>query len=137
MEHHFWTIYKCPMKIYDCISEKRFRHRKSRLIERIEVQEFSIGCCPPSLGLHGTRWSTSGDQRILHMGFDWDTNDLSIILLAKLAKPLVGTARIVINNIHIKGDVFQDLKRGFRVLVGQLGSELCCLYSCFVHGIFG
>jgi len=30
---------------------------------------------------------------------------MSIMLLAKLAKPLCGTARIVINNLHIKGEV--------------------------------
>lgn len=41
----------------------------------------------------------------MHLGFDWDTTDMSIMLLAKLAKPLLGAARIVINSIHIKGDV--------------------------------
>lgn len=41
----------------------------------------------------------------MHMGFDWDTNDVSIKLLVKLAKPLLGTARIVVNSLHIKGDV--------------------------------
>jgi hypothetical protein len=30
---------------------------------------------------------------------------MSILLLAKLAKPFMGTARIVINSLHIKGDV--------------------------------
>lgn len=40
----------------------------------------------------------------MHVGFDWDTNDISIMLMAKLAKPM-GTARIVINSLHIKGDV--------------------------------
>ncbi|XP_048444016.1 extended synaptotagmin-1 isoform X2 [Pyrus x bretschneideri] len=44
-------------------------------------------------------------QRIMHLGFDWDTNDMSILLQAKLAKPLMGTARIVINSLHIKGDL--------------------------------
>lgn len=44
-------------------------------------------------------------QRIMQIGFDWDTDDISILLQAKLAKPLVGTARIIINSIHIKGDV--------------------------------
>lgn len=39
------------------------------------------------------------------MGFDWDTSDMSIMLVAKLGKPLMGTARIVINSLHIKGDV--------------------------------
>ena len=40
----------------------------------------------------------------LRMGFDWDTTDISIMLLAKLAKHM-GSARILINNLHIKGDV--------------------------------
>ncbi|XP_057447038.1 synaptotagmin-4 isoform X3 [Lotus japonicus] len=51
------------------------------------------------------RWSTIGDQRVMQLGFDWDTNEMSILLLAKLAKPLIGTARIVINSLHIKGDL--------------------------------
>ncbi|KAK3023559.1 hypothetical protein RJ639_044209 [Escallonia herrerae] len=90
---------------FSSIVEKRLKHRKSRLIERIELQEFSLGSSAPILGLHGTRWSTSGDQRIMRLGFDWDSTDMSIMLQAKLAKPLLGTARIVINSIHIKGDL--------------------------------
>ncbi|KAJ0048353.1 hypothetical protein Pint_16491 [Pistacia integerrima] len=85
--------------------EKRLKHLKSRLIEKIELQEFSLGSTPPLLGLHGTHWSSSGDQKVMRIGFDWDTNELSILLLAKLAKPLLGTARIVINSLHIKGDL--------------------------------
>ncbi|XP_031259322.1 extended synaptotagmin-1 [Pistacia vera] len=85
--------------------EKRLKHRKSRLIEKIELQEFSLGSTPPLLGLHGTHWSSSGDQKVMRIGFDWDTNELSILLLAKLAKPLLGTARIVINSLHVKGDL--------------------------------
>ncbi|KAE8709674.1 heavy metal-associated isoprenylated plant protein 26-like [Hibiscus syriacus] len=41
----------------------------------------------------------------MHLGFDWDTSDLSIMLLAKVAKPFFGTAKIVINSLHIKGDL--------------------------------
>lgn len=44
-------------------------------------------------------------QKVLQLGFDWDSNEMSVMLLAKLAKPLIGAARIVINQIHIKGDV--------------------------------
>ncbi|XP_062117124.1 synaptotagmin-5 [Humulus lupulus] len=95
---------KLSTRFYSII-EKRLKHRKSRLIERIELQEFSLGSCPPSLGLQGTRWLTSNDQRFMRLGFDWDTNDMSILLLAKLAKPFMGTARIVINSLHIKGDL--------------------------------
>ncbi|XP_057472907.1 uncharacterized protein LOC130761430 isoform X1 [Actinidia eriantha] len=90
---------------FSSIVEKRLKHRKPRLIERIELQGFSLGSSPPSLGLHGTRWSTSGDQRIMRLGFDWDSTDTNIMLFAKLAKPLMGTARIVINSIHIKGEL--------------------------------
>ncbi|XP_019443304.1 PREDICTED: synaptotagmin-5-like isoform X4 [Lupinus angustifolius] len=87
------------------IVETRLKLRKPRLLERVELQEFSLGSCPPSLGLQGMRWSTIGDQRVMQVGFDWDTNEMSILLLAKLAKPLIGTARIVVNNLHIKGDL--------------------------------
>lgn len=41
----------------------------------------------------------------MRMGFDWDSTDVNILLFAKLAKPLMGTARIVINSIHMKGEV--------------------------------
>ncbi|KAF5186642.1 Multiple c2 and transmembrane domain-containing protein [Thalictrum thalictroides] len=92
-------------KRFSSIVEKRLKHRKPRIIESIELLEFSLGSRPPSLGLHGTQWSTSGDQRILSMGFEWDTNNVNILLLAKVAKPLLGTARIVINSLHIKGDL--------------------------------
>ncbi|KAI6674210.1 hypothetical protein NL676_002116 [Syzygium grande] len=84
--------------------EKRLRRRKSKLIERVELLEFSLGSSPPSLGLQGTRWSTTGDQKIMRLGFDWDTSDMSILLHAKLAKPM-GNARIIINSLHIKGDL--------------------------------
>ncbi|KAK6925260.1 C2 domain [Dillenia turbinata] len=89
---------------FSSIVEKRMKHLKSRLIEKVELLEFSLGSSPPSLGLHGTRWATSGDQKIMRLGFDWDTNDMSILLHAKLAKPLLD-ARIVINSLHIKGEL--------------------------------
>ncbi|XP_021292106.1 synaptotagmin-5 isoform X2 [Herrania umbratica] len=90
---------------FQSIVEKRLKHRKSRLIEKVELLEFSLGSSPPCLGLHGTRWSTSGDQRVMRLGFDWDTTDISIMLLAKVAKPFFGTAKIVINSLHVKGDL--------------------------------
>ncbi|CAK7349717.1 unnamed protein product [Dovyalis caffra] len=102
-----WMNYMNPKLAtrFSSIVEKRLKQRSSKLIEKIELQEFSLGSCPPSLGLHGTHWSTSGDQRIMHLDFEWDTSDMSILLLAKLAKPLMGTARIVINSLHIKGEL--------------------------------
>ncbi|XP_057811779.1 uncharacterized protein LOC131026009 isoform X2 [Salvia miltiorrhiza] len=86
-------------------ASRRLKHRKSRLIERIELQGFSLGSRPPLLGLQGTCWATSGDQRILRCSFDWDSDDVNILLSAKLAMPLMGTARIVVNSIHVKGNL--------------------------------
>ncbi|CAA0820558.1 C2 domain-containing protein [Striga hermonthica] len=102
-----WSNYINPKLSlrFASIVERRLKHRKSKLIEKIELQEFSLGSRPPLFGLHGTRWSTSGDQRIMRLGFDWDTDDIYIMLFAKLAMPLMGTARIVVNSIHIKGDL--------------------------------
>lgn len=102
-----WPNYISPRLSlrFSSIVERRMKQRRSKLIEKIELQEFSLGSKPPVLGLRGVRWSTSNDQRIAHLGFDWDTTDISIMLLAKLGKPLMGTARIVVNSIHIKGDV--------------------------------
>ncbi|CAN0902298.1 SYT5 [Linum grandiflorum] len=102
----FWPNYFNPRLStrFSHMVEKLLKERKPKLIEWVELQEFSLGSSPPSLGLNGTRWATSGDQRVMHMGFDWDTCDMSIMLLAKLAKPL-GTARIVVNSLQIKGDL--------------------------------
>ncbi|XP_010549122.1 PREDICTED: extended synaptotagmin-1 [Tarenaya hassleriana] len=102
-----WTNYmnrKLSFRFASMV-EKRLRQRRSRLIENIQLLEFSLGTCPPSLGLHGTCWSTSSEQKIMRIDFDWDTTDLSILLQAKLAKPFNRTARIVVNSLHIKGDI--------------------------------
>ncbi|KAL0324393.1 UNVERIFIED_CONTAM: Multiple C2 and transmembrane domain-containing protein 1 [Sesamum calycinum] len=100
-----WSNYVNPKLSlrFAFIVERRLKHLKSKLIEKIELQEFSLGSRPPLFGLHGTHWATSGDQRIMHCSFDWDTDDVNILLFAKLAMPLMGTARIVVNSIHIKG----------------------------------
>lgn len=87
---------------FQSIVERRLRQRRSVLIEKIELLEFSLGKNPPCLGLHGTRWSTRGDQKVMQLGFEWDTTDISIMLLAKIA---IGTAKIVVNSLHIKGDL--------------------------------
>lgn len=102
-----WPNFMCPKLSgrFSSIVEARLKHRKPRLIESIELLDFSLGSCPPSLAVHGARWSTSGDKRILQMGFEWDTNNVNIILLAKMARPLVGTARIGINSLRIKGEL--------------------------------
>ncbi|TYG91919.1 hypothetical protein ES288_A12G301600v1 [Gossypium darwinii] len=102
-----WSNYINPKLSlrFQSIVEKRLKRNKSRLIEKLELLEFSLGSSPPWLGLQGTRWSTFGDQQVMHLGFDWDTTDISIMLLAKVAKPFFGTAKIVINSLRIKGDL--------------------------------
>ncbi|KAL5228818.1 hypothetical protein ABZP36_017083 [Zizania latifolia] len=102
-----WPNYMEPKlgKRFQSIVERRLKSRKPKLIDKIELQEFSLGSCPPTLGEQGMRWMTSGDQQVMRLGFDWDSNEMSVMLLAKLAKPLIGAARIVINSIHIKGDL--------------------------------
>ncbi|XP_068643741.1 synaptotagmin-2-like [Aristolochia californica] len=102
-----WPNYMEPKfsRNFTSIVERRLKHRRPRLIESIKLEDLSLGSCPPSLGMHGIHWSTSGEQRIMRMGFDWDTNDMNIMFLAKMAKPLRGTARIVVNNLHIKGEL--------------------------------
>ncbi|ONK81485.1 uncharacterized protein A4U43_C01F29630 [Asparagus officinalis] len=102
-----WPNYMEPKlsSRFSSIVERRMKNRKPKLIEKLELQEFSLGSCPPNLGRTGMHWITSGDQKVLQLGFEWDSNEMSIMLMAKLAKPLMGTARIVINQIHIKGDL--------------------------------
>ncbi|CAA7053104.1 unnamed protein product [Microthlaspi erraticum] len=85
--------------------EKQLKQRRSGLIENIQLLEFSLGSSPPLLGLHGTCWSQSGEQKIMRLDFNWDTTDLSILLQAKLSKPFNRTARIVVNSVCIKGDL--------------------------------
>ncbi|KAL4371755.1 hypothetical protein AHAS_Ahas06G0197500 [Arachis hypogaea] len=43
-----------------CLEEDMAKAR-----ERVELQEFSLGSCPPSVGLQGMRWSTIGDQVLI------------------------------------------------------------------------
>ncbi|CAM8926871.1 unnamed protein product [Rhodiola kirilowii] len=102
-----WPNYMNPKLStkFSSIVERRLRNKKSRLIESIKLQEFSLGTNPPSLGLQGAYWSTSGDQKIMHLGFDWDTSEMSVLLLAKLGKPFKGIVGIVINSLRIKGDL--------------------------------
>ncbi|KAK6137658.1 hypothetical protein DH2020_028584 [Rehmannia glutinosa] len=105
LEHCEW-LNKLLIEVWlNYINPKLSLRFASIVEEKIELQEFFLGSRPPIFGLHGTHWSTSGDQRIMRLGFDWDTDDVNIMLSAKLAMPLMGTARIVVNSIHIKGDL--------------------------------
>ncbi|XVF50585.1 hypothetical protein PTKIN_Ptkin04bG0113300 [Pterospermum kingtungense] len=105
LEHCEW-LNKLLMEIWSNFMNPKLSLRFQSIVEeKVELLEFSLGSSPPCLGLQGTRWSTSGDQRVMRLGFDWDTTDISIMLLAKVAKPFFGTARIVVNSLHIKGDL--------------------------------
>ncbi|XP_047327846.1 extended synaptotagmin-1-like [Impatiens glandulifera] len=90
---------------FSSIVEERLKHRKPPLIEKIELEEFSLGSCPPSFGLNGTCWSMFRDQRTMRTSFDWDTTDVSILLVAKLTNPLMRIAKIAVKNVHIKGEL--------------------------------
>ncbi|CAO2174462.1 unnamed protein product [Urochloa humidicola] len=102
-----WPNYMEPKlsRRFQSTVERRLKNRKPKLIDKIELQEFSLGSCPPTLGDGGMRWITSGEQQVMRLGFDWNSHEMSVMFLAKLAKPLIGTCRIVINSIHIKGDL--------------------------------
>ncbi|KAJ1282797.1 hypothetical protein BS78_03G079300 [Paspalum vaginatum] len=102
-----WPNYMEPKlsRRFQSTVERRLKNRKPKLIDKIELQEFSLGSCPPTLGDQGMRWITSGDQQVMSLGFDWSSHEMSVMFLAKLAKPLIGACRIVINSIHIKGDL--------------------------------
>ncbi|XLR44127.1 hypothetical protein S83_028787, partial [Arachis hypogaea] len=76
-----------------CLEEDMAKAR-----ERVELQEFSLGSCPPSMGLQGMRWSTIGDQRVLKLGLDWDTNEMSILMLTK---PLNGPVFLLVWKIFL------------------------------------
>ncbi|XP_042388775.1 extended synaptotagmin-1-like isoform X1 [Zingiber officinale] len=99
-----WPNYMEPRlsKRFFSMVERMLKDRKLKLIEKIELQQFSLGSCPPNFGRNGMQWITSGDQQVMRLGFDWDSVGTSILLHAKLA---LGTARIIINSIHIKGDL--------------------------------
>ncbi|XP_021836703.1 synaptotagmin-5 isoform X2 [Spinacia oleracea] len=78
---------------FSYIVERRLKYKKPKLVVLLLQTWVFKGCAGQLL------------ERIMHTSLDWDTKDMSIMLLAKLAKPLYGTARIVINYLHIKGDV--------------------------------
>lgn len=98
---------------------KKFKAKKPKFIENIELQEFSLGLAPPALGLECTYWTTEGDEQVLHTGFDWDTNEMSILLAVITAGPIKKRVLVVINSLHIKGDL-----RVVPILDGH-----CLLYS--------
>nr|GMD00046.1 synaptotagmin-5-like isoform X2 [Ipomoea batatas] len=127
---------KLLLEIWPNFIGKRLSLRFAYMVERrLKHRKREDHCSrPPILGIHGIRWSTSGDQRILHMGFDWDTDDISVLLLAKLGKPLMGTARIVINSLHIKGDLLMgmgilQLSVGFEDFLASMGMYSLTIYT--------
>ncbi|KAJ7538397.1 hypothetical protein O6H91_11G046200 [Diphasiastrum complanatum] len=105
---YVWPNFFEPKLAHKFLSlvQKRIKEKRPKPIQSIEVQEFTLGTAAPILGLQKTYWSTEGGQQILHMSFEWDTNEMSVLLAAKLGVPFKGkVARIVVNSIHIKGDI--------------------------------
>ncbi|KAI5064374.1 hypothetical protein GOP47_0021044 [Adiantum capillus-veneris] len=98
---------------------KKFKASKPNLIENAELQEFSLGLAPPAIGLECTYWTRDENEQVLHTGFHWDTNEMSIVIAVTLVGPLKKRVLIAVNNLHIKGDL-----RVVPILDGH-----CVLYS--------
>lgn len=73
-------------------------------------------------------------QRVLKLGLDWDTNEMSILMFAKLAKPLIGTVGIVINSLHIKVDVCKSNVHILNFEEANLEKKKTCGYLIFTSG---
>ncbi|OEL23269.1 hypothetical protein BAE44_0015712 [Dichanthelium oligosanthes] len=57
---------KLLLEVWPNYMEPKLSSRfQSTVEDKIELQEFSLGSCPPTLGDEGMRWITSGDQIIL------------------------------------------------------------------------
>lgn len=104
---NLWPSFLEPKlsNMFSTIMMKRLKEKRPHPFRSIELQEFSLGIAPPSLGLQRTYWLTESDEQALHMGFEWETNEMKVLLAAKLAGPFKGVARFVINSLHIKGDL--------------------------------
>eukprot|EP00250_Pteridium_aquilinum_P006892 c16719_g1_i2 orf=702-3128(-) len=98
---------------------KKIKAIKPIFIENVELQEFSLGLAPPALGIECTYWRTEGDEQVLHTGFHWDTNEMSILLAITFVGPIKKRVHVVVNNLHMKGDL-----RVVPILDGH-----CVLYS--------
>ncbi|EFJ29672.1 plant synaptotagmin [Selaginella moellendorffii] len=86
--------------------QRRVKEKKPRPIQTIEVHDFDLGKAPPLFGLQRTFWSLEDCQPVLHMGFEWVSNEMSVLLAAKLSAPFAGkVARININSIQVRGDL--------------------------------
>lgn len=104
---NLWPNYMEPRlshKLAEILMNK-LKEKKPNFIENIELQEFSLGLAPPALGMQCTYWTTEVDEQVLHTGFEWDTNEMSILLAATLAGPINRSVRFVINSLHLEGDL--------------------------------
>lgn len=90
---------------FSTIVMKRLKEKRPHPFRSIELQDFSLGVSPPTLGPQRTSWSSDSDEQAFYMGFHWETNEMKVTLAATLAGPFKGTARFVINNLLVKGDL--------------------------------
>lgn len=102
-----WPNYMEPKLSYKfaTMMMKKFKARKPKFIENAELQEFSLGLAPPAVGLECTYWTTEENEQVLHTGFHWDTNEMSILIAITLAWPFKKRVLVAITNLHIKGDL--------------------------------
>ncbi|KAI5061768.1 hypothetical protein GOP47_0024273 [Adiantum capillus-veneris] len=84
---------------------KILKEKRPHPFRSIELQEFYLGVTAPSIGMQRTDRSSELDEQAFHMGFEWETNEMKVLLAAKLAGPFKGTACFVIHSLHIKGDL--------------------------------
>eukprot|EP00250_Pteridium_aquilinum_P010520 c19447_g1_i1 orf=1765-3852(+) len=104
---NLWPTYMEPKlsHMFSKIMMKRLKEKRPQPFRSIELQEFSLGLSPPSVGMQRTYWSSESDEQALHMGFEWETNEMKVVLAAKLAGPFKGMVRFIINSLIIKGDL--------------------------------
>ncbi|KAH7404885.1 hypothetical protein KP509_15G048600 [Ceratopteris richardii] len=101
---NLWPNYMEPRlsQIFSVAMMKQLKGRKTRPFRTIDLQEFFLGISPPILAMQKTFWSSKLDEQVFHMGFEWETSDMKVLLAGKLAG---GTARFVINSLYAKGDI--------------------------------
>ncbi|KAH7316026.1 hypothetical protein KP509_21G075600 [Ceratopteris richardii] len=116
-----WANYMEPKLSYKFSSMmmKKLKAKKPNFIESVEVQEFSLGLAPPAIGLDRIYWTKEENEQVLHTGFLWDTNEMSILIAINIAGPFKKHMLVAIHSLHIKGDL-----RVVPILGGR-----CALYS--------
>ncbi|QHN77291.1 uncharacterized protein LOC107619756 isoform X1 [Arachis ipaensis] len=91
-----------------CAPAEELERRKE---ESVELQEFSLGSCPPSVGLQGMRWSTIVDQeklfvRAIQELWQWWSRLLRVVVDTEEEEAVVmvlATAAVVVEAVTTVG----------------------------------